>query len=74
MTQAWSTYVPGLQVMQTVSRQATGLASMTVLGASKGYMAYTGGAREGHTECKATDWVSVTSVRCTVGQGAKGSK
>ena len=36
---AWSTDVPGLSAMQAVNRQATGLASMTVHGASMRKMA-----------------------------------
>ena len=74
MTQAWSTDVPGLSMIQAVNRQSTGLASVTVHGAGMGKMAYTGQAREGHTGCEATEWVSDTSVRCKVGQGAQGSR
>jgi len=31
-------------------------------------------AREGHTGCEATEWESDTSVRCHVGQGARGTR
>jgi len=74
LTQAWSTDVPGLSAMQGMNRQATGLASVTVHGASMGKMAYICRAREGHTGCEATEWVSDTSIKCQVGQGVQGSR
>ena len=39
-----------------------------------GLVAYTAMGREGQTGCEATEWESETSVRCLVGQGARGTR
>jgi len=60
--------------MQAVSRQATGLASVTVHEASTGKKAYTGRAWEERTGFEATDWSLDPSLVCKVGQALQGSR
>ena len=47
---------------------------MTVHGASLGLVAFTAMGRVGQTGCEGTRWESETSVRCLVGQGARGTR
>ena len=63
-----------MSVMQSTNHVGAGSASMTVHGTSMGKSAYTGRAREGQTGCEATEWVSDTSVSCTIVQGMLGSR
>ena len=74
MSHAWSVDAAGVSILRRANRAGTGTASVTVHGASFGVSLITGMAREGRTGCEATEWESDTSVRCHVGQGARGTR
>lgn len=60
----WLTGVPGLSVMHVVSRQAIGLAAVTVHGASIRKLAYTAQAREklGYARRLTGSWCKVEPI------------
>jgi hypothetical protein len=74
VTQGWSVDVGALSVIHLQNRAGTRSASVTVHGASMGLVTHTGGFREGHTGCEATQWESETSMRCLVTHGARGTR
>ena len=75
MTDGWSVDLGSVSEVMGINVPATGGgASVTVHGSGMGSAAYTDRAREGHTACEASDWVSDTAVRCRLGQGAQGSR
>jgi hypothetical protein len=74
VTQGWSLDVGASSMMGRQNRAGTGSASVTVHGASMGLVTYTGRAREGHTGCEATEWESVTAIRCLVSHGVLGTR
>ena len=74
VTQAWSVDGAGMSVMSGINVAGAGGASVTVHGASMGLVTYTGRAREGHTGCEATEWMSDSSIRCKSEIGTWGSR
>ena len=70
----YSVDVGSVSLTRGSNRAGTGSASVTVHGAGLGLVAWTALGRMGQTGCEGTGWESETSVRCRVGQGARGTR
>jgi len=64
----------GISMTRRSNSAGSGSASVTVHGAGLGLAALTATGRGGQTGCEGTEWESESSVRCMLGQGARGSR